>query len=159
MSKSKKLPGLDKLPKRIRIEIEKLEADKAPGISIVPDEFNYRYFHVEIAGPDGSPYEGGVFKLEIFLDSSYPMKPPKCRFVTRIYHPNVDKVGRICLDVLKDRWTPALTVSRVCLSIQILMQEPNPDDPLDNQVAEQWKTNIKEAHAKAREITKQHAKH
>ena len=75
-----------------------------------------------IAGPADTPYEGGIFKLEMFLTKEYPMKPPKCRFLTKIYHPNVDKLGRICLDVLKDKWTPALTISRVCLSIQLLMQ-------------------------------------
>mmetsp|Transcript_27257 Transcript_27257/g.24079 ORF Transcript_27257/g.24079 Transcript_27257/m.24079 type:complete len:87 (+) Transcript_27257:1-261(+) len=85
------------------------------------------------------------------------MKPPKCRFLTKIYHPNVDKLGRICLDVLKDKWTPALTISRVCLSIQLLMQDPNPDDPLDNQVAEMWKTNVKQAHKTAREYTAKYA--
>lgn len=97
-----------------------------PGISAVPHEDNLRYFDVEIHGPAQSPYEGlhspylaqrgapwrarhadrrtyagGIFKLELFLPDDYPMTPPKIRFLTKIFHPNVDKLGRICLDVLK----------------------------------------------------------
>ena len=145
------------LPKRIKKEIQRLGKDQAPGIKIEPTADNLRYFMITIEGPKETPYEGGLFRLEMFLTDKYPMKPPKCRFLTKIYHPNVDKLGRICLDVLKDKWTPALTVSRVCLSIQLLMQDPNPDDPLDNKVAEQWKTDTKTAHATAREWTRKYA--
>ena len=92
---------------------------RVPGISAVPHEDNLRYFDVEIHGPTQSPYEGlqpilttcleilltyplgGIFKLELFLPDDYPMTPPKIRFLTKIFHPNVDKLGRICLDVLK----------------------------------------------------------
>lgn len=83
-------------------ETERLMADPAPGISAIPHEDNLRYFDVQIAGPGGgSPYDGGRFKLELFLPEDYPMAPPKVRFLTKIYHPNIDKLGRICLDILK----------------------------------------------------------
>jgi len=71
------------------------------GIKAIPNEENARYFHVLVNGPKDSPYEGGVFKLELFLPDEYPMSAPKVRFVTKIYHPNIDKLGRICLDILK----------------------------------------------------------
>ena len=110
--------------------------------------------------------------MELFLPEEYPMAPPKVRFMTKIYHPNIDKLGRICLDILKgmyhrgmllkrfitstslslsptlsfspsipDKWSPALQIRTVLLSIQALLSAPNPDDPLANDVAEQWKTN------------------
>lgn len=69
------------------------------------------------------------------------MAPPKVRFLTKIYHPNIDRLGRICLDILKDKWSPALQIRTVLLSIQALLSAPNPDDPLANDVAEHWKTN------------------
>lgn len=88
---------------------------------------------------------GGTFKLELFLPEEYPMAPPKVRFLTKMYHPNIDKLGRICLDILKDKWSPALQIRTVLLSIQALLSAPNPDDPLANDVAEMWKTNEPEA--------------
>lgn len=67
------------------------------------DEHNPRYFKVIIDGPSESPYEGGKFKVELFLPDEYPMAPPKVRFMTKLYHPNIDKLGRICLDILKGK--------------------------------------------------------
>lgn len=145
------------LSRRIVKETERLQQDPVVGISANVDPHNSRYFHVVIAGPHGSPFEGGVFKLELFLPADYPMAPPKVRFLTKIYHPNIDKLGRICLDVLKDKWSPALQIRTVLLSIQALLSAPNPDDPLANDVAELWKTNEAKAIANARAWTAQYA--
>jgi ubiquitin-conjugating enzyme E2 N len=123
-------------------------ADPPPGISGAPANDNLRYFAVNINGPESSPYEGslliitinsgGVFKLELFLPEEYPMVAPKIRFLTKIYHPNIDKLGRICMDTLKGwytllsllmvgNWSPALQIRTVLLSIQALLSAPNPD--------------------------------
>ena len=80
------------------------------------------------------------------------------RFLTKMYHPNIDKLGRICLDILKDKWSPALQIRTVLLSIQALMSAPNPDDPLANDVADHWKRNETEALATAKQWTAMYAK-
>merc|ERR1712233_273489 len=147
------LQRLMALPKRIIKETERLLADPAPGIQAKPHEDNLRYFDVMISGPAQSPYEGGCYKLELFLPEEYPMCPPKVRFLTKIYHPNIDKLGRICLDILKTKWSPALQIRTVLLSIQALLSAPNPEDPLANDVADHWKTNEKSAIETARQWT------
>ncbi|PSC68305.1 ubiquitin-conjugating enzyme E2 35 [Micractinium conductrix] len=145
------------LPRRIIKETQRLLSEPVPGISAAPSEDNLRYFNVIILGPDSSPYQGGVFKLELFLPEDYPMAAPKVRFLTKIYHPNVDKLGRICLDILKDKWSPALQIRTVLLSIQALMSAPNPDDPLDENIARHWKSNEPDAMNMARQWTAAHA--
>ncbi|KAH6870728.1 ubiquitin-conjugating enzyme/RWD-like protein [Alternaria rosae] len=150
------------LPKRIIKETERLVNEpylySVQGISATPHDDNLRYFDVTIDGPSQSPYEGGVFKLELFLPDDYPMTPPKVRFLTKIYHPNIDRLGRICLDVLKSNWSPALQIRTILLSIQALLGAPNPDDPLANDVAQAWKENQAQAIKTAQEWTQQYAK-
>jgi len=145
------------LPRRIIKETQRLKNEPVAGIEATPDESNARYFHVVVIGPKDSPYEGGTFKLELFLPEEYPMSAPKVRFMTKIYHPNIDKLGRICLDILKDKWSPALQIRTVLLSIQALLSAPNPDDPLANDVAEQWKNNEVQAIETAKQWTRIHA--
>jgi len=94
-----------------------------------------------IFGPSDSPYTGGVFKLVIHFGADYPFKPPHIQFTTKIYHPNINGAGAICLDILKSQWSPALTISKVLLSISSLLCEPNPDDPLVPDIAYQYRHN------------------
>ncbi|SBT77398.1 ubiquitin-conjugating enzyme E2 N, putative [Plasmodium ovale] len=145
------------LPRRITKETQNLANEPPPGIVAVPVPENYRHFDILINGPDGTPYEGGTYRLELFLPEQYPMEPPKVRFLTKIYHPNIDKLGRICLDILKDKWSPALQIRTVLLSIQALLSSPEPDDPLDAKVAEHFKQDKNDAENVAREWNKMYA--
>ncbi|KYN42369.1 Ubiquitin-conjugating enzyme E2-22 kDa [Trachymyrmex septentrionalis] len=93
----------------------------------------------EIAGPPDTPYEGGNFVLEIKVPETYPFNPPKVRFITKIWHPNISSVtGAICLDILKDQ-AAAMTLRTVLLSLQALLSAAEPDDPQDAVVAKQYK--------------------
>lgn len=123
-------------------------------------------------GPGDSPYSGGVFFLAIHFPTDYPFKPPKVNFTTRIYHPNINSNGSICLDILRDQWSPALTISKgetindiqvhaltitVLLSICSMLTDPNPDDPLVPEIAHVYKTDRSRYEATAREWTRKYA--
>ena len=108
-------------------------------------------------GPEDSPYAGGVFFLNIHFPPDYPFKPPKVSFTTKIYHPNINSNGSICLDILKDQWSPALTISKVLLSISSLLTYPNPDDPLVPEIATIYKSDRDRYNATAREWTGRYA--
>ena len=108
-------------------------------------------------GPDDSPYAGGVYFLNIHFPTDYPFKPAKINFTTRIYHPNINSNGSICLDILKDQWSPALTISKVLLSISSLLTDANPDDPLVPEIAHIYKTDKSKYEATAREWTRKYA--
>merc|ERR1712110_871344 len=110
-----------------------------------------------IMGPEDSPYHGGVFFLNIQFPPDYPFKPPKVQFKTKIYHCNINKNGSICLDILKDQWSPALTISKVLLSISSLLTDPNPKDPLVPEIATQYNSNKAKHDAIAKEWTRKFA--
>jgi len=151
------LAGPQELPRRIVKETERIAKNPIAGISAVPKADNPRHFDIIITGPKGCCYEGGIFRLELFLPEDYPMVPPKVHFLNKIYHPNIDRVGRICLDILKDKWSPALQIDKVCLSIQLLLQNPNPEDPLDPTIAAHWKKDVNDAMRVARDWTRRYA--
>ena len=108
-------------------------------------------------GPEQSPYEGGVFFLDIHFPTDYPFKPPKCTFTTRVYHPNINSNGGICISIFKTDWSPALTIDRVLLSISSLLTDPNPEDPLVPEIANQFKNNRELYDKTAREWTQRYA--
>ncbi|XP_013397017.1 ubiquitin-conjugating enzyme E2 T [Lingula anatina] len=147
---------------RMKRELQMLQDSPPYGISCWSVENSIDHLEAQIIGGEGTPYEGGVFKLDIHLPERYPFEPPKVHFVTPIHHPNIDTVGRICLDTLKmppkGAWKPALNISTVLTSVQLLMAEPNPEDPLMTDIANEFKYNKPLFIRNAKEWTAKYAK-
>lgn len=143
--------------KRLRSELKEVTTSPPEDCSAGIQGDDILHWVATIHGPKGSPFEGGIFELDIKFTQQYPFKPPTIKFKTPIYHPNIDRRGNICLDILKDQWSPALRVSQVLLSICSLLTDPNPDDPLDPDIAHMYKNNKLLYEVKAREWTEKYA--
>jgi len=143
--------------KRIQKEYNDFNKDPPAQCSAGPIADDLFHWQATIMGPSESPYEGGVFFLEIHFPTDYPFKPPRIAFNTKIYHPNINSNGSICLDILRTQWSPALTVSKVLLSICSLLTDPNPDDPLVPEIARLFKTNKKGYEQAAKNWTAKYA--
>ncbi|EAU80894.2 ubiquitin-conjugating enzyme e2-24 kDa [Coprinopsis cinerea okayama7 len=110
-------------------------------------------FHLKgsFMGPEGTPYEGGKYEVDIVIPESYPFQPVKMKFLTKVYHPNVSSAsGAICLDILKDAWSPVLTLKSTLISLQSLLCSPEPNDPQDAEVAKHYMTSRSSFEATAR---------
>ena len=142
-----------------RLKKELLELEKCPpdNCSAGPTDNDLFNWTATIVGPNGTPYENGIFKLSILYPTDYPFKAPKVQFVTKIYHPNINSGGSICLDILKDQWSPALNTSKILLSVCSLLDDPNPDDPLVPEIASLFKKNRNLYNMKARAYTTKYA--
>ena len=107
-------------------------------ISAFPMSDNIFKWIGTISGSKGTPYDNLSFKLLIEFPYNYPYQPPTIRFTTPCFHPNVDEQGNICLDILKDKWSPVMNIRTTLISIQSLLGEPNIDDPLNSMAANLW---------------------
>ena len=143
--------------RRIQREHQDLQKDAPENCSAGPRGDNIYIWDGMIVGPTDSPFTGGIFKLEIHFPSDYPFKPPKVLFLTKIYHPNISSNGSICLDILKDQWSPALTITKVLLSICSLLTDPNPKDPLVSEIAQIYMHDRKKYEETARQWTLRYA--
>lgn len=144
---------------RIKKEYKEVKKSKDAGVNadLVNDDFSH--WKGTLQGPSGTPYEGGTFVVDITIPKNYPFEPPKMRFDTKVWHPNVSSAnGAICLDILKSEWSPALTLRTALLSLQALLSCPNPDDPQDAVVSTQYKADRKLWEKTAKQWTEQYAK-
>eukprot|EP00299_Pterocystis_sp_00344_P009854 c4279_g1_i1.p1 GENE.c4279_g1_i1~~c4279_g1_i1.p1 ORF type:complete len:515 (+),score=108.45 c4279_g1_i1:37-1545(+) len=117
--------------KRILKEYESFVANPASGWSASVSADDPHFWKATMMGPQSTPYEGGVWQLYVQFPNDYPFKPPKVRYLTPIYHCNINNDGGVCLDILKDAWSPALTINKIFLSLSSLLTDPNPHDALD----------------------------
>lgn len=122
--------------KRLTTDLKKLQAESPAGVCAVPQANDIMLWHAVIFGPPETPFEDGAFKLVMQFTEQYPFKPPKVKFLSRMFHPNVYASGDICLDVLQNQWSSTMNVQAILLSIQSLLDEPNPKSPANKEAAE-----------------------
>lgn len=138
--------------RRLVRDLKKIQADPPTGVNAAPLENNLLMWQAVIFGPDDTAWEGGTFNLTMEFTEEYPSKPPKVRFVTPIFHPNVYVDGSICLDLLQSAWTPIYDVGSVLQSIQSLLSDPNPLSPANAEAASLYQTNRPEYERRVREV-------
>jgi ubiquitin-conjugating enzyme E2 T len=128
---------------RLHRELSGFVVSPPPGIACwLVDDSSVHHLRASIVGPVDTVYEGGIFHLDLVIPHRYPFEPPSCKFLTRIWHPNIDHGGRICLSTLclppKGTWAPSLSLSSLLQSIQLLLSEPNPKDGLEREPTQQY---------------------
>ncbi|XP_003704500.1 ubiquitin-conjugating enzyme E2 T [Megachile rotundata] len=139
---------------RLKRELERLAQHPSEGICCFSKSDDLENLVATIIGPHGSPYSGCIFQLEINISKQYPFEPPRITFQTPIYHPNIDNKGRICMDLLnmppKGSWKPTIGLKNLLDAVQCLLANPNPDDPLMADIAQEYKFNRQEFEKKAK---------
>jgi len=152
---------MNRVTNRIQREMATLQQNPTSGIMIYMKEKSLKQLEAKITGKKGGVYEEGVFKISIQIPDRYPFEPPTVKFITPIYHPNIDDGGRICLDILnmppKGSWRPTHTLYLVLQSIRMLMDEPNPEDGLMADISDQYQMNREAYEKEARKYTKAYA--
>jgi len=124
---------------------------------IAVDESNVLIWQGKVC-TDQPPYNIGAFKIEIVFPAEYPFKPPKITFKTKIYHPNIDEKGQVCLPIISpENWKPATRTDQVIQALAALINDPEPEHPLRGDLAEEYTKNKKQFLQKAADYTKKHA--
>ncbi|CAF1237304.1 unnamed protein product, partial [Didymodactylos carnosus] len=122
--------------RRLQQDLRNMLKNKVDGIDASPSPDNLFVWNAIICGPEDTIFENGVFKLQLLFPEDYPNRPPQVRFTSKLFHPNVwYDDGLICVDILKDEWTPSLDVLSILNSIRILLIDPNPLSPANLEAA------------------------
>ncbi|KAL7055273.1 hypothetical protein AAHC03_024547 [Spirometra sp. Aus1] len=139
--------------KRLMAEYKQLTTSPPEGIVAGPvDESNFFEWEALIAGPDDTPFEGGVFASRLTFPADYPLSPPEMRFTSEIFHPNIYPDGRVCISILHapgddplgyetsaERWSPVQSVEKILLSVVSMLAEPNDESAANVDAAKTWR--------------------
>ena len=144
--------------RRITKELNEFQRAPPSNIRVEPKDDDFYHWYAYITGPEGSPYSGHEFKVKVQFPTDYPFKPPKVSVMTKIFHPNIDGTGTICLDILRDeKWSPALDIQKTLLSISSILCDPNPDSAMNTAAAALYKDNLDTYNKTAKEWTEKYA--
>jgi ubiquitin-conjugating enzyme E2 A len=137
---------------RLSKELNKLNTDaKIEGINIEKTD-NLFFWKAQIKGPIATPFENGIFDITLTFNSDYPVKPPSVKFLTPMFHPNIYRDGKICIDILQGEWSPVQNIRTILLSILSLLTDPNPDSPANRDAALLYMNDRKTYEEKVKEL-------
>ncbi|KAK4467760.1 hypothetical protein MN116_008690 [Schistosoma mekongi] len=139
--------------KRLMAEYKQLTINPPEGIVAGPvDERNFLEWEALIAGPEGTPFDGGVFSVRLNFPTDYPLSPPKVKFLSEVFHPNIYPDGHVCISILHapgddplgyessvERWSPVQSVEKILLSIVSMLAEPNDESAANVDAAKTWR--------------------
>merc|ERR1712226_33324 len=155
-SQQENLPPI--VVKAVAKELSCLSKDDIDGIKGQFDDTNLTFITVFVDGPEGTPFEGGVFKINLSISKDYPHSPPKGHFVTKVFHPNVNEDnGEICVNTLKKDWSPTLGIKHILLTIRCLLINPNPESALNTEAGKLLLENYDQYFSRAKMMTEVHA--
>ncbi|CAL8273141.1 unnamed protein product [Gadus morhua 'NCC'] len=152
IQESKKRPLMEK-DKRILEELRSLHCDPHPYFSIFPSESDFTFWKILMQGPPDTPYENGTFELYCQFGPDYPVKPPTLRFVTVMYHCNINNSGRICHNIFDRGYNAHIPMKKILDAIYGLLIAPEAEDPLDSILAEQFQSSKEEYDQNAKDHT------
>ncbi|PSC72517.1 ubiquitin-conjugating enzyme E2 2 [Micractinium conductrix] len=138
--------------KRLIRDFKRLQQDPPEGVNASPQAENIMRWNAVIFGPDGTVWDGGVFKLSMEFSEDYPNKAPVVKFRTNLFHPNIYADGGICLDILQNQWSPIYDVSAILTSIQSLLSDPNPNSPANSEAARLYNEDRKEYNRRVKAV-------
>ena len=142
--------------RRIASDYKLITTQPPDGVRLLSQD-NLQEWETEIQGPVGTIWENGYFKLKVHFPPDYPFHAPGVKFITPIYHPNVSTDGKICLDLLIDKWLPSYHIGSLLVSIRSFLDEPNPEHGLNNDALNMFRTNKAAYEAKVKEYIKKYA--
>ncbi|CAI0439876.1 unnamed protein product [Linum tenue] len=144
--------------KQLAKELKSLHESPPEGIKVGVNDDDFSIIHADIEGPDGTPYENGIFRMKLLLPHDFPQLPPQGFFLTKIFHPNISSDGKICVNTLKRDWNPSLGLRHVLVVVRCLLIEPFPESALNEQAAKMLLENYEDYSKHARLITGIYAK-
>lgn len=141
---------------RLMKDFRKLQSSsESLGISARLCNGDLFHWRAVISGPEDTAWEGGLYKLELHFTEGYPLTPPEVKFLTRVLHPNVYVNGKVCMDTLKQNWSPSLDVETLLLSVQSLLTDPNPNSAANAEASEQITKNPNDYYRRVKQLAEE----
>jgi len=141
--------------RRLVRDLKKLQSDPPDGINAAPETDDIMKWKAVMFGPVDTPWEGSTFTLEVNFSEEFPTQPPRVRFLSKMFHPNIYNNGEICLDILQNQWSPIYDISSILTSIQSLLCDPNPNSPANSEAARLWAENRREYNRRVAQIVEE----